>query len=114
MDMGIIFLILLIFFGAKKLPEFARSMGQAVREFSKAKDEFEREITRPPEPARPAQLEHTSESDPHHHATESVTTVETHPVTTAEAQPVKPEGIQPYESASAHPSPVVEEPAHKS
>jgi hypothetical protein len=25
-------------------------MGQAVREFSKAKDEFEREVTRPPAP----------------------------------------------------------------
>ena len=107
MDMGIIFLVLLIFFGAKKLPEFARSMGQAVREFSKAKDDFEREITRPPEPARPPQLEHTTESHPYHHASGSVTTVETHPVTTAETHPAKPEGIQPYESA--RPSPVVEE-----
>lgn len=49
-DLIIILLIVLLMFGAKKLPELARGMGQAVREFSKAKDEFEREVTRPPEP----------------------------------------------------------------
>jgi sec-independent protein translocase protein TatA len=52
-DLVIILLIVLLLFGAKKLPELARGMGQAVREFSKAKDEFEREVTRPPEPAAP-------------------------------------------------------------
>ena len=50
-DLIIILLIVLLLFGAKKLPELARGMGQAVREFTKAKDEFEREVTRPPEPA---------------------------------------------------------------
>jgi len=49
-DLIIILLIVLLLFGAKKLPELARGMGQAVREFSKAKDEFEREVTRPPDP----------------------------------------------------------------
>src|SRR5271155_5002279 len=52
-DLIIILLIVLLLFGAKKLPELARGMGQAVREFSKAKDEFEREVTRPVEPAAP-------------------------------------------------------------
>lgn len=37
-DTLIIFLFILVFFGAKRLPELARGMGQAVREFSKAKD----------------------------------------------------------------------------
>ena len=31
-------------FGAKKLPELARGMGQAVKEFQKAKDEFSDEL----------------------------------------------------------------------
>lgn len=54
-DTLIIFLIILIFFGAKRLPELAKGLGQAIREFSKAKDDFQSEITRPPaEP--PAQL----------------------------------------------------------
>ena len=49
-DLIVILGIVLLLFGAKKLPELARGMGQAVKEFSKAKDEFEREVTRPPEP----------------------------------------------------------------
>ena len=49
-DTLIIFLVILLLFGAKKLPELARGMGQAVREFGKAKDEIEREVTRPPAP----------------------------------------------------------------
>ena len=105
MDMGIIFLVILIFFGAKKLPEFAKSMGQAVREFSKAKDDFEREITRPPETARPHQIEHSS-SDSYHASIDS----EPVPVdTTVETHPVKPEGTQPYEATASVAGPVVEE-----
>lgn len=53
-DTLIIFLIILIFFGAKRLPELAKGLGQAIREFSKAKDDFSNEITRPPTP--PSQL----------------------------------------------------------
>ena len=45
-DLIVILLIVLLLFGAKKLPELARGMGQAVREFNKAKDEFEREVTK--------------------------------------------------------------------
>jgi sec-independent protein translocase protein TatA len=46
-DMLFIFLIVLVLFGAKKLPELAKGMGQAVREFNKAKDEIEREMSKP-------------------------------------------------------------------
>lgn len=35
----LIFLVVLLFFGAKRLPEVARSMGKAMSEFKKAKDE---------------------------------------------------------------------------
>jgi sec-independent protein translocase protein TatA len=40
----ILFFLILILFGAKKLPELARGMGQAVNEFRKAKDDFNREL----------------------------------------------------------------------
>src|SRR5690349_9402877 len=43
-DLIIILLIILVLFGAKKLPELAKGMGQAVREFQKAKDEFTDEL----------------------------------------------------------------------
>jgi sec-independent protein translocase protein TatA len=43
-DLIVILLIILVLFGAKKLPELARGMGQAVKEFQKAKDEFNDEL----------------------------------------------------------------------
>ncbi len=44
-DMMVILLIVLLLFGAKKLPELARGMGRAVKEFSAARDEIEREFS---------------------------------------------------------------------
>ena len=78
-DLIIIMGIVLLLFGAKKLPELARGMGQAVREFSKAKDEFSNEINRPPTPPTTVQIEQPKSpvtEDPHeqhdHHTTTHV------------------------------------------
>lgn len=43
-DLIIVLLIILVLFGAKKLPELARGMGSAIKEFQKAKDEFSDEL----------------------------------------------------------------------
>lgn len=45
-EMVMIFIVILLLFGAKKLPELARGVGKSMGEFKKARDEFEREITR--------------------------------------------------------------------
>jgi len=45
-EIVVIFLIVLLLFGAKKLPELARGIGKSMGEFKKARDEFEKEITR--------------------------------------------------------------------
>lgn len=45
-EMVVIFIIILLLFGAKKLPELARGVGKSMGEFKKARDEFEHEITR--------------------------------------------------------------------
>jgi len=42
-DMMVILLIVLLLFGAKKLPELAQGMGRAVKEFAAARHEVERE-----------------------------------------------------------------------
>lgn len=51
-----ILFVLLLLFGAKKLPELAKGLGQAIREFSKAKSDISEEIMResvtPPVPAK--------------------------------------------------------------
>lgn len=41
-----IFLIILIFFGADKIPEMARMIGKMMREFRKATDDIKEEISR--------------------------------------------------------------------
>jgi len=56
-DMMVIFLIVLLLFGAKKLPELARGMGRAVKEFSAARDEIEKGLSQSaPSEMAPAKL----------------------------------------------------------
>src|SRR5260370_20364781 len=43
-DLVIMLLIVLVSFGARKLPELARSLGQSMNEFRKAQEEFDREL----------------------------------------------------------------------
>lgn len=45
-ELFLIFLAIILLFGAKKLPELARGLGRSLGEFRKAKDEFDREIHR--------------------------------------------------------------------
>ena len=88
-DMLIIFIVILLLFGAKKLPELARGMGQAVKEFSRAKDSLHDELNRPAVP----DTSHNYQADPHHtdaHHAQSAPTPATQmaspaPATTAQA-----------------------------
>lgn len=79
-DMGLIFLVVLLLFGAKKLPELAKGMGQAVREFTKAKDDIEKEITRAGEPPiiAPKDLQEHKPLDPTAVASTTTTTDPAH------------------------------------
>ncbi|HSI65150.1 MAG TPA: twin-arginine translocase TatA/TatE family subunit, partial [Candidatus Saccharimonadia bacterium] len=44
-EMIIVAILVLVLFGAKKLPTFARSLGKSMGEFKKAREEFEHELT---------------------------------------------------------------------
>ena len=44
-DMTVVLLIVSLLFGTKKLPELARGMGRAAKEFRAARDEMERELS---------------------------------------------------------------------
>ena len=59
-DLIVLLVIILVLFGAKRLPELARGLGQSVNEFKKAKDEFDKEVAKtpsteitPPAPSQP-------------------------------------------------------------
>jgi len=77
-EIGAIFLVVLLLFGAKKIPELARGVGKGMGEFKKARQEFEREIhsgeeeganewekkiDAPPESPKKAAPEEADESD---------------------------------------------------
>jgi sec-independent protein translocase protein TatA len=49
-DLLILLVIVLVLFGAKRLPELARGLRQSVNEFKKAKDEFDKEVAKPASP----------------------------------------------------------------
>ncbi|MFW6153437.1 MAG: twin-arginine translocase TatA/TatE family subunit [Halobacteriota archaeon] len=43
-ELGVIFLIAVLLFGANKIPQLARSTGQAMGEFKKGREEVEEEL----------------------------------------------------------------------
>ncbi|PAW60183.1 MAG: twin-arginine translocase TatA/TatE family subunit [Verrucomicrobiia bacterium Tous-C3TDCM] len=45
-EIAVIFVVILLLFGAKKIPELARGLGKSMGEFKKAREEFEREIVK--------------------------------------------------------------------
>jgi len=50
----IIILVVLLLFGAKRIPELARGLGQGIQEFRKASDDIKKEIERGgEEPSQP-------------------------------------------------------------
>jgi len=77
MEMLVIAVLILVLFGAKKLPTFARSLGRSMGEFKKAREEFENElhrsadeVTAPPaaiKPPAPAPVASAVERERDHH-----------------------------------------------
>ena len=54
MELVIIFLVILLVFGAKRIPEIAQGLGKGIREFKDATSDIKREMTTPAPPAPPA------------------------------------------------------------
>jgi sec-independent protein translocase protein TatA len=51
-ELILIFLVVLLLFGAKRIPEIAHGLGKGMREFRKAMREAQDEITRPETPVK--------------------------------------------------------------
>ena len=54
MEIALILIVLLLLFGAKRIPEIARSLGRASQEYKKAKDDFLAEVNKPAEDVKDA------------------------------------------------------------
>ncbi len=74
LEILLIFLVILLVFGAKRIPEIARGMGKGIREFRSATREISEELTvddsqriqppRPPQQATTSRSETTTQSTP--------------------------------------------------
>ena len=66
-ELAIIFVVALLIFGPKRLPEFARSLGKGLAEFRRASSDlrqsFSLDVDAPP-PPRPEEDPRTSETEP--------------------------------------------------
>jgi len=59
----IIFLVILLIFGAKRIPEIARGLGKGIREFKSATSEISRELTID-DPAKQQRIHPPQQSNP--------------------------------------------------
>ena len=58
-ELFLILVVILLLFGARRIPEIARSLGRASQEYKKAKEDFLAEVNKPAEDVKDA-----IESDP--------------------------------------------------
>src|SRR5436189_2266553 len=79
-EVVLILAVVLILFGAKKLPELAKGLGQGIKEFKKATREVQDEISTameetpaptPPQKRLPAEAVQSAESQPAHAVSQS-------------------------------------------
>jgi sec-independent protein translocase protein TatA len=61
----VIVLIVVLLFGAKKIPELARGLGQSLGEFKKARDDFEREVRKS---TAELEVKEPADKQPHSHS----------------------------------------------
>ena len=74
-ELFLILVVILLLFGARRIPEIARSLGRASQEYKKAKEDFLAEVNKPAEdmkdaistdkpaaPSAPAAAEHKDDS----------------------------------------------------
>lgn len=68
-EIVLILAVILILFGARKLPELARGLGQGIKEFKKATrevtDELQNVVDDPPPPAQQRKLPSPNDSQQH-------------------------------------------------
>jgi sec-independent protein translocase protein TatA len=87
----LILVIVLVLFGAKKLPELARSLGQSMNEFRKAREEFDKELHQAGQDLKsPPQ-----NTQPYQQPGQQVSPSQPAPVQTAQVQPPQQQPTQP-------------------
>ena len=87
----LILVIVLVLFGAKKLPELARSLGQSMNEFRKAREEFDKELHQAGQDLKAS----PQNTQPISRAVQQIPPTQPAPVQNAQAQPPTQQPTQP-------------------
>lgn len=125
-ELMLIFVLVLLLFGGKKLPEFARGLGKSIREFKKAtsgvEDEIRKAMEEPPPPRkRPAALPAATTAtptlaaptgviaadypdDPHHSYSDTTVDSDPHHSPVADAHDASVDSLNPPPIADSIPS----------
>ncbi|HRE79988.1 MAG TPA: twin-arginine translocase TatA/TatE family subunit [Opitutaceae bacterium] len=132
-ELMLIFVLVLLLFGGKKLPEFARGLGKSIREFKKATSGVEEEIRRamdeaPPPRKRTAALPAATVTptlaaptgviaadypdDPHHGYSDSTVDSDPHHSPVADAHAASSDALNPPPIADSVPAAETPEPPH--
>ena len=115
-ELLVIFVIVLVFFGPKRMPEVARSLGSAMREFRRSLNQIQRELeeadptrdlrketrdifSRMPEQVRPKPMDAAARPGP---ASDAGVDVKPEP---AEPRPSRPSSPPPPEAGTVNPEP---------
>ena len=91
--------IALIFFGPRKLPQLARSMGKGLAEFRKASDDFKRTWEREVALETGTPDDHSIMASTSTNETADVTTVDTNTSTDPQLEPANPEWVIPRDDS---------------
>jgi sec-independent protein translocase protein TatA len=83
-ELIVIFVVALLVFGPRKLPEIGKSLGKALKEFQRARNEL---ISTVEEEVRKIESEPTSSSTPTNTQAQPVPSVESYPHDTTEKMP---------------------------
>jgi sec-independent protein translocase protein TatA len=102
-ELMMIMLVVLLLFGGKKLPEFARGFGKSMREFKKAASGVEEELKRAMEEEPPSAAPAPALTQPHTPAAPvTIASASSAPAPTPSSEsPASPAGPRPPESPAA-------------
>jgi sec-independent protein translocase protein TatA len=96
----LILVIVLVLFGAKKLPELARSLGQSMNEFRKAREEFDKELHQAGQDLKVA----PQNTQPYQQGQPVQQIQQAQPVQAAQVAPVQAAETQPHTQQPSQPS----------
>ena len=111
-EIMLVLVVILIFFGANKIPELARGLGKGIREFKDASSEIRSEIENAglPKPSQTSQSQPTAYAAPTYDTAQEPALDQPTVTSVSSAEPVAETAVAPPMDGGIAPQPVPERP----